>query len=165
MDDLEELLRQLKAFTPLPSDDEISEEQLEAFSEIINKLQLLKDGRSIQPLLDALGYGTGYGLYWTALHFLEGFGSDTLRPHLIDALNNGEAGTRMWAVLMLGRIRNPEDVPQIIACLSDEADLVRLHAVSAIVMVAREGAKTYLAPLIDDPSPEVRNAVRKILNT
>lgn len=162
-EDVNSLVLQLKALSPMPPDDEVSEEQLAAFSDIVEKLRWLKDSRCILPLLLSLGYGTGYGLYWSVVHFLERFDATTLHDNLITALREGGPGTRMWSVLMLGRMRDPLNLPYILESLSDSAELVRVHAALSTEMVAGEDAKTYLPSLLDDPSVEVRSSVRKLL--
>lgn len=163
-DKLSSLLQQINALSPLPSDEEISEEQLEAFAGILGDLRLLRDDRCISPLMQSLGYGTGYGLYWEVLHFLETFDHSTLRAHVIANLQNTNPGTRMWCVLILGRMRNHNDLSLVLPLLTDQEELVRLHAVSAVVMVAGEDAKKHLSLLINDPSLEVRKAISKLLN-
>lgn len=159
------IIHRLSALSPLPSDDDISEEQLDEFSAILDELQALRDVRCVSPLLQALGYGTGYGLYWNAVHFLETFEPDTLHPHLVAHLQSDNPGSRMWSVLMLGRTQNVANLAFILPSLSDKEELVRLHAVSATVMLSGSNAKTYVAALQDDPSSEVCKSVRKVLNS
>ena len=72
-DRIDELLTRLKQLGSLAADNIVSKQTLVTYEEILNALAQVKDPRIIQPLIESVGYGTGYGLYWTVVHMLERF--------------------------------------------------------------------------------------------
>jgi HEAT repeat protein len=160
-----ELLSQLRKISPLPDDSSLSEELLTTYEKIVNQLAQLRDPSAIQPLLESFGYGTGYGLYWTVVHFLEQFGHEQIDPLLISALQKGQPGTQMWAALMLGRSRNKAAIPQLAALLDSPKELVRASAVAALGAIDGMLARPYIERLRNDPSREVRAAAERVLKS
>lgn len=162
-DRVDELLSQLMAIAPLPDDESLSEEILGMYEKITNELSSIQDSRTIQPLINSFGYGTGYGTYWAVVHLLERFDREQLDPLLISALQFAEPGPRMWAALMLGRSRNRAAIPFLIALLNAPEELVRSHAVSALQVIGEPSTREYIERLRNDSSGEVKAAVERAL--
>jgi hypothetical protein len=162
-DRVDEILSQLKKIAPLPDDESLSEEILGMYEKIINELSSFQDSRTIQPLINSFGYGTGYGTYWSVVHLLERFDHEQLDPLLISALQHAEPGPRMWAALILGRSRNRAAIPFLIPLLNAPEELVRSHAVSALRMMGEPSTREYIERLRNDSSREVRSAVERAL--
>jgi HEAT repeat protein len=169
---IDELIQVLEGLSPMPADDDpaLTVERLQRYNEVIEQIydmvsqsQSGGDSRLIQPLIRSFGYGEAYESYWAVLHILEKFSPDILRLALREAIQSGERGARMWCAYMLGRQRNREDMPALIAALKDPEDKVRYNALMALSMIGDLSAKDDIEELLDDPVPEVRKAARESL--
>jgi HEAT repeat protein len=156
---VDDLITALRAISPMPDDDDIdalTEEILIKYESIVKELGELQDPKAIVPLINSFGYGEGFGLYRSTLYYLEKFDLGLLYPQLIDAVRTGEKGPRMWTTFMLGRIRNPEAVDDLIALLQDDYELVRANAAMALGMIRDKKAKPHLEACKNDVSEEVK---------
>ena len=167
---IDELLLQLQKMSPMPADDEdeaLTEELLDQYVAVVDELhQLLepsRDKRAIAPLIRSFGYGIGYEIYWSTLHTLEKFDAQQILPHLIDAVQRGERGSRMWAAYMLGRCQDERAIPSLLRLLNDPEEYVRAHAVTALSMISDPSTIEVIASLRNDPSAEVRSVVKNRL--
>jgi HEAT repeat protein len=160
---LDELLTQLKQLSPMPDDQSVSQEQLDAYSTVIDELyHVLKqdnDPRAIQPLIDSFGYIDGFGVYHTTLTILGRFDDKQLMPHLLDAVQHGERGSRAWAALMLGHTQDRAVVPYLLPLLNDPEEHVRADAAIALGNIGDPSTRQAIEQLKSDPSIEVRDAV------
>lgn len=163
-DRVSELLVQLKKLSPMPEDDLLTEEMLDAYGEIIDELREFIDPRSIEPLIASFGYGDGFGVYWKTLQLLEQFDDEQVAPHLIAALRHGAPGARMWAAFMLGRSRNKQAIPDLIKCLHDDKEYVRVNSILALGMIGDPIIKHNIEKLRVDPSEDVQHAVEVALS-
>lgn len=158
-DRVEHLISQLRTLSPMPEDDLLTEEKVDAYGKIIDELRQLKDPRAIQPVIESFGYGDGYDVYWTAVHLLEAFDEEEVLPHLIAALRSPSRGSRMWAAALLGWGRYKAAIPHLLALLKDPEDRVRANAVIALGSIGDGSSWTHIKRLQQDPSPEVQHAV------
>jgi HEAT repeat protein len=157
------LLSELKNISPMPDDVELNEAILKKYEKLIRDIILLKDPRFITPLVNSFGYGEGFGLYWSVLHFLEEFTVEQVDPILIKCLRFGEKGPKMWAAYMLGRSRNTDAVNILINLLNDENELTRVNTAIALGMIGESKVRHFLEKSLNDPSERVRDAVKKAL--
>jgi len=169
-DRIDELIRLLKELSPMPDDDspDLTVERLNRYGEVVDQIREMidqsesgKDPRLIKPLIRSFGYGDAYEGYWPVIHILERFSSETLRPALREAIQTGERGARLWCAYMLGRERNREDVPILMAALKDPEWKVRYNALDALSMIGDLSAKAAMAELLNDPVEEVRKMARE----
>lgn len=172
MDDVDALIRALERLSPMPPDDspELTVDCLRDYGEVISQIDKIvrssetgRDIRFIEPLIRSLGYGDAYEGYWPVIHILEKYPADILRPVLREALQTGEPGARMWCAYMLGRHRNHEDVPVLIAALQDPEYKVRYNALGALAMIGDLTAKPAMEALLDDPVEEVRKEAKRCI--
>lgn len=168
-DELKELLIRLERLSPMPDDDspELTVDRLREYENVIRQLEenvmheKERDPSLVMPLLVSFGYGDGFGLYWATLHLLEKFPLAVLQPALREAVLNGHKGTRRWAVYMIGRLRDSNDVSIMETALEDPADEVRYHALMALQMIGDPIALPAMEALLQDDSPLVRRAAQK----
>jgi HEAT repeat protein len=165
---LQELLTRLKKQSPMPSDEEVTEEQVEEYEEVLNDLQgslnRKKDVSAVRPLIDSFGYGDGNGVYWTTLHILEKFANNDLLPQLRDAIRSGSPGSRMWASLMLGRAQDHAAITDLLKLLMDAHEHIRANAVLSLSMLGDPSTRKAIEQLQQDPSEVVRDAVETALS-
>lgn len=162
---LEWLLSELRNMSPMPEDSALTEEHLKRYDAIMNELYNHLDPSIVQPVLESLGYGLGFGVYWNVVTLLERFEWDYLKPALITALESDNPGTRMWAALILGRQGEEmrEAIPPLLSLLDDSHPLVRSHAVTALNAIAGRSVRQYIEPLKNDPAHEVRSTVKHVI--
>lgn len=171
MNKTEEIIQVLETFAPMPSDDdvELTAERLNTYSDTVEKLYKElranpeRDGRLLMPLINSLGYGEGNGVYWTTLHALEKFPLARLRSALREGLEKGERGPRMWCAYMLGRIRDSNDTPILIAKLRDPEPYVRINVLDALAMIGDLSVRSLMEELLNDPEEDVRKAAREAI--
>lgn len=159
-DRIDELLTQLKAFSPIPDDEVASGEVIDAYHTIITELADFSDARMIQPLLASFAYSDAYGVCWEALELLETFSLEQLLPAIPDAIRAGQRGSRMWIATLLGRKGDARSIPVLMMLLHDPEDDVRTEAVKALAAASKNPQlRQVIAHLRTDPSLDVRLAV------
>jgi HEAT repeat protein len=172
MGHIDELIQTLERLSPMPPDEstELTAECLRSYSEVISQIDKIvrgseagQDIRFIKSLIQSFGYGDAYEGYWPVIHILEKYPAEILRPALREAVQTGEPGARMWCAYMLGRHRNYEDVPILIAALQDPEYRVRYNALGALAMIGDLLAKPAMEALLDDPIEEVRKEAKKCI--
>ena len=171
---MDTLIHILEELSPMPSDDspQLTEERLFKYNEVTIQIYNIidnsdagsRDPRFIKPLIRSFGYGDAYESYWPVLHALEKYPLEILRPALIEAIETGEPGARMWCVYMLGCQRNPEDTTILISALKDKKPKVRFNALVALAMLGNLSAKPAMEALLEDPDEEVRKKAVECIN-
>jgi HEAT repeat protein len=160
---LNALLARLRQLSPMPADELATQEQLDAYKELILELDDVltqdNDPRAIEPLIASFGLISGFGLYETTANLLMRYDDELLIPHLIDAVQHGEPGSRAWSALMLGWKGDRSFVPYVLPLLSDPEEYVRADAVLALSNIGDPSTREAVARLQNDPSEEVRDAV------
>jgi HEAT repeat protein len=163
-ENLQDLIEQLKQISPMPDDDDLTDEILLRYYTLIEELGKTGDPVIIDPLLYSIGFLDGEGTYDAVVYFLEKFELAEVLPHLIEATQRGQRGTRYWSARMLGRIGTLEVVSTLIAMLDDPEEEVRVEAIRALAKSDDPNFVQYIKPLENDPSPEVRRAVERVLS-
>ena len=160
---LEELVAELQQLSPMPDDDSVTQEQLDAYKRVIYELDDVleqdRDPRAIQPLIASLGYIDGFGLYQTTIGALAKFDDEQVMPHLLEAVQHGERGSRAWAALLLGHTKDRAVVPYLLPLLNDPEVHVRAHTALALSNIGDPSTRRALEQLQNDPSLDVRDAV------
>ncbi len=158
-----QLLEQLKPMSPMPDDDEITQEQIDAygaiFDQIWEEVEKVPDIAVVPALLASLGYPDNYEMYQSVLLVMAKFSNQQLLPYLIDAVRHGPKGGRMYAALQLGYTHDPSVTQYLLPLLSDPAEHVRAHAALALSIIAEPSTRIAVVALLKDPSLEVRDAV------
>ena len=84
-----------------------------------------------------------------------------------EALSGGDERARARAAHEIATLRSASARPALVALLSDENERVRLEAAQALGRPGPGGAVglAELQPLLDDPSPRVRQVAARMLET
>ncbi len=171
-DEVQNLLTQLMEMIPMPddpdpSDSEESQEQfhltIARYDAIVAQLAEYRDPRCIEPLLASFGYVDGNEVYERTLTLLAEFRIEQLEPYLLAALRHGNKGTRYWAAMLAIKSRYQAAIPDLLALLDDEAEHVRVIAVTALCAIGGAPMHPYIERLSNDPSDEVRGVVQDVL--
>ncbi|HEU5230534.1 MAG TPA: HEAT repeat domain-containing protein [Ktedonobacteraceae bacterium] len=153
------LVAELQSISPMPDDETLNKlpddnDPLEKLQHILTTLR--KELQSHYPVelipffLNVFGVGDGNGVFWSMLHLIEQC------PHLEDAYpliqqatKSANAGTRKWCCFLLGRRRQKEDEPFLVARLQDEIAQVRAAALVSIIMLSQHYTMKHHLPLIE----------------
>ncbi len=171
-DHIDILIQTLESLSPMPSDDspQLTVERLRSYGKVITQIyervsdsEAKRDIRFIKPLIQSFGYGDAYESYWPVIHILEKYPADILRPALRQAIETGEPGMRMWCTCMLGRHRESEDIPVLVAALKDPKSKVRYNALEALAMIGDLVSKSAIEALLNDPVEQVRRMAEKCI--
>lgn len=171
------IISELLAILPLP-DDEILDAMdveravplLKQFGDALQALKPLLDETCIEPLLYAFGYGDAYGGYWTVLHMLESLlekhvSEEVFYAAVIQALQYGHAGSRLWAAYLIGRTHDPKYLEPLLTSLHDPKQQVRENVIQAIQMLGDARAIPALQEVQKDPDPKIRKAAQEAIAT
>jgi hypothetical protein len=172
-DRIDALLQALEELSPMPADDSplMTVERLREYNELTQQIHKIayraeagRDTRLMELLIRSFGYGDAHGSYWTVVHTLEKYPAGILRQALRQAVHMGDPGARLWSAHMLGRQRNSEDIPVLIAALEDSEYEVRRNALEALAMIGDMAAKPAMELLLSDPVEEVRKLARECID-
>jgi hypothetical protein len=161
-DRLNELIAQLENLSPMLEDKHLSEQVLIEYERIVTEISNYKDPAVISPIVNSFGYGEGFGLFWTAMQFLETFEPKDLNAILLNAIVAGERGSRLWATRMLMRARNYDAIPKVVTLLDDPNAQIRVQALRALSVLDSTKIEDYISKLDEDSSPEVRSETIRI---
>lgn len=125
----------------------------------IQALGKIKDERVLDPLVSQLRIDEFREDATTALAEL---GQPAVR-RVIAALTDKDEFVRKQAVIILGRIKDPEAVDPLIGLLQDKDWFVRLTAAAALEAIHDERGRVAIKPLMKDPDLVVRMRVERIL--
>lgn len=101
-----DLLARLARLGPLPDDDAVTQEQLNEFGDIIDRIATAPpDPAYIRPLLNTFGYGDGFAGYVHGANALLKQDRGAVVEAALDTLETGRAGPRQWAMETLRRMR------------------------------------------------------------
>jgi hypothetical protein len=170
------LLGQLKAISPMPSDAALLEDAndpADRYDALIEEIgQLLKEDQIgsaeeaelVRVLADSFGLGGGMGIYWGTLHLIERCTPSIAHPIIQDRALHGSAGSRKWCAFLLGRRRNGDDVPLWLALVHDDQPEVQVQALNALKMLSQAASLWHILPsvypLLEGPDPQVGKAAQ-----
>ena len=127
-------------------------------------------GAAVVPVVEMLASGTNSGLpwRWPFAHGLQAASpSDAaiVVPALVRALQDPEVEVQIYATQALKKFRGHERefVPQILLNLRSPVNRVREISAETLWAMRRKEAIPQLKPLLSDPDPSVRAAVKRAL--
>jgi HEAT repeat protein len=122
----------------------------------------------VKVLADSFGLGGGMGIYWGTLHLIERCTPSIALPIIQDRALHGPAGSRKWCAFILGRRRNSDDVPLLLALLNDDLPEVQAQALKSLDMLSQVVSLQHLLPsvylLLEHPDPQVRKAAQHTID-
>jgi hypothetical protein len=158
---METLLKELQALSPMPDDDTLIDLPIPREDHPLEKLgqvfdQLKEEAQTSYPLvvvsalLEVFGIGDGMEFYPHIAHFIEAYPHPAESYPLIQqATKSANAGTRRWACYLLGRRRQQEDEPFLVACVHDEVAAVRRAALVGLIQLSQCYPMDHLVPLVE----------------
>jgi hypothetical protein len=97
----DEAIKFLEKNQPLPSDERLSQEQINTFDAIRKYLIEEPDPIFIPLMLNAFGNGSGFGVYQICDGVFREYSKEQMIPHLSVALQSPHRGVRYWASQIL----------------------------------------------------------------
>jgi hypothetical protein len=160
----------------MPS-DAVLETDPERIERYVALLQAIEDdrGASQQPLdcrlvaavIAAFGPGDGFEAYWSAVHLIESAHCAETEHLIRQGLTSDSVGTRKWCSLLVGRKRDPADVPLLLARLADPETVVVAAGLHALHMIACDHpipeAATSVSALTVHPDPQIARTAQETL--
>ncbi len=125
----------------------------------IQALGKIKDERVLDPLVAQLRIDEFREDATTALAEV---GKPAV-PRVIAALKDKDEYVRKQAVIILGRIKDPEAIDSLIELLQDSDWYIRLTAAAALEAIHDDRGREAIKPLLKDPDLVVRMRVERIL--
>ncbi len=119
---IEQALEFLKKHQPLPSDEDISEDEIDTFNKVMKFFISNPDERCIPLMMNVFGDEDGYGVYQLCDDVFNKYESCKVLPHLKAALKSSHYGVRYWASQWAMDINSIDIVPEINSILTDPKD-------------------------------------------
>lgn len=160
----EEALQFLDEHSPLPDDDDLSDELIGQYDEVRKFFLENPDRRSIGPFLRSFGDGSGFGVYQMIEDVIKQFSAEDVLPHLRDALRSPHNGVRYWSLQMVSDFADDSLVPLVIENLTFDDENVRTAAADALSYIGNDDAINALETAIESEEDEdVREAMEEAL--
>jgi len=166
-------LRALAQVSPMPDDPVLEQhpDQIDAYADLLETIGR-QVGERFDPavaraLLSSFGIGDGFEVYWTTLHLIERFRGPQTYALIQEAVAQGAPGSRKWGCFMLGRRRDPADLPVLIGRLNDPEPRVVVEALRAIGLIAQRHTIAEAIPAVQSltshPRPDIANAAHEVV--
>jgi len=134
-----EALNFLKENCPFSEyDDDVSQEVIDKYDEIVKYVGESLDNDLILPLMLSFGPGGGYGIYQHVVFELFKFDKKDLLSPLIESLQHHSPDVRYWACQHAMDLSIPETAPYLRTQVEDENDDIAFFAATALVYVGNE---------------------------
>lgn len=173
-DTLDAYVQALERISPMPADEapQMTADLVDRYAELVSAIARELDGRfearAVGALVHAFGLGDGFETYWSTVHVIERCRPSEATSAVIRAGTSDVApSVRKWCCLLLGRRRDPHDLPLLLARLDDAVERVVVEALSSIRLLAQAHsipeAIPAVAVLVADPRPAVARAAHDTL--
>jgi hypothetical protein len=178
---LSQLLNQLAAISPMPSDEALIAEEgvvADRYDAIIEEIgqqlsantpNAAEEAEVVRVLADSFGLGGGMGIYWGTLHLIERCMPGIALPIIQDRAIHGQAGSRWWCCFILGRRRDINDLPLFLALLNDDHPEVQARALKSLAMLAQrtdlKDVRPSVSHYLEHPDAEVRKAAQRAVDS
>lgn len=134
----EEAIEFLKKNSPLPRDEELSDELIDQFDEARKFFLHSPDPVSIPLFLNAFGDGSGFGVYQLIEDVLTQFPTDLVTPHLLKSVMSPHCGVKFWSTEMVRSFPSKDLIPALLKNLSDNNSEVRASSATALASIGEK---------------------------
>ncbi len=119
-------------------DDDIPQEIIDKYHEIVKFTESSLDKDLILPLMLSFGPGSGFGIYQTVIFAFHKFEKDDLKLPLIKSLKHPSKYVRYWACQHALDLSIPETAPYLRNQVNDVNDDIAFFAAASLVYVGNE---------------------------
>ena len=131
----EEALDFLRRNSPLPPDQELTDELAFQYDEVRKFFLRNPDPRSIPLLLNSYGDGSGFGMYQLIEDVIAQFSKEEVLPHLRSAIESPHDAVRFWSIQMAPTFIDESLVGPLLLNLEHPSPFVRSAAADALSFV------------------------------
>jgi len=161
----DEALQFLAEHSPLPDDDDLSDELIGKYDEVRRFFLDHPDPRSIAPFLNSFGSGSGFGVYQLVEDVIRPFSPEKVLPHLLAALRSPHPGVRYWSLQMAPDFAGDTLIEATMENLKHSDPNVRSAAADALSFIGNESAiKALEAARQAERDDDVRHAMEEALS-
>lgn len=155
---IEKALEFLGKHQPLPTDEEISEAEIDTFNEVRKFLISNPDERAIPLVLNAFGDEDGFGVYQVCDDIFRPFKPEVVLPHLKSALASKHYGVRYWASQWAMEINSIDIVPEINSMLKNTDDTeAHYYCVAALMDIWQKTNNPFVSKSIIELGSKSKN--------
>jgi hypothetical protein len=164
----DEAIKFLEKNQPLPSDDELSQEQINTFDNIRKYLIEEPDPIFIPLMLNAFGDGSGFGVYQVCDDVFRKFSKEQIISHLSLALQSPHWGVRYWASQWAMDFPEESLIPILAKLANDEHQDCHYFAISSLESIWSDTGNKDALKIISDQrnnytDPELIELIDEIL--
>lgn len=142
----DEALRILNKYSPMPDDEELTEEIVNEYRKAIDYLYENPPGIIfLKPLLHSLGAYDGWGVYEITRSILVSYDISQVIPYMKDELLSKLDGRRYWCTLLAIDFPDESLIPMLLKTLNDPVEEIRVNSVMALESI---GNKSVIDELI-----------------
>jgi hypothetical protein len=126
-------LKILNKYSPMPDDEELTEEIVNEYREAIDYLYKNPPGIIfLKPLLHSLGAYDGWGVYEITRSILVSYDISQVIPYIKDELLSKLDGRRYWCTLFAIDFPDESLIPMLLKTLNDPIEGIRVNSVMAL---------------------------------
>jgi hypothetical protein len=131
--DQNKALRILNKYSPMPDDEELTEEIVKEYRDAIDYLDDNPPGMMfLKPLLHSLGAYDGWGVYEITRSILVSYDISQVMPYIKDGLLSKLDGRRYWCTLLATDFPDASLIPMLLKTLNDPVEEIRVNSVMAL---------------------------------
>ncbi len=131
-----EAINFLKQHQPMPSDDEIKEEEIAKYEEVRKIFINNSDKQCIPLFLNSFGGKDGLGVYQMVEDVIRMYDDEKVLPHILQALNSPHIGVRYWNVEISSNFPSKELFIPLSKILQCEDTDIKCAAITALAQLA-----------------------------
>ncbi len=164
----DEAIKFLEKNQPLPSDEGLSQDQVNTFAAIRKYIIEEPDPIFIPLMLNAFGNGSGFGVYQVCDDVFRKYPKEQIVPHLSVALQSPHWGVRYWASQWAMNFPDESLIPILEKVANDEHEDCHYFAISSLESIWRVTGSQKALKIIENQrkiysDPELIELIDEIL--
>jgi hypothetical protein len=131
--DQEKALMILDKYSPMPDDEQLTEEIVDEYKAAIDYLDNRPpEKRFLKPLFYSLGTFDGWGVYEVTRSLIVSYNKFDVVPLIMEGLKSERNGRRYWSTLLAADFADENLTPLLLETLKDPLEEIRLNSVMAL---------------------------------
>jgi len=161
----DEALEFLRAHQPMPADETLDRETIDAYDEARKLFRADPDPECVPLFLNSFGEGSGFGIYQVVDEVIAKHPPSTVVPALLDSLTSPHPSVRHWSARIAVEFQDARLLEPLAALLADDLEDIRVAAVDALSQLgAPEAISAVRRHAEVETSPEVLEAIEDALS-
>lgn len=142
-----EALSFLKEHQPMPSDEELTKQEIERYEEVRKFFLDNVDVQCVPLLLNSFGGKDGFGVYQMVEDVITMYSKEEVLPHILNAFNNSCKYVIYWCVQIASNFPDLDLFIPLIKFLKYDDEDIKLASIAALAQLALNDIRT--AEVID----------------